>query len=172
MRTPSTKLPMNQACKLVPAYSASNTLASTYLIAASNSTLLSSQLNSTQLSTNPSYAFRLTSSKIPKYVPTPPKKEQRLPRRPGHIAPKLPALCLRQQRMPRYPLDLLAPLHLHLLDDVYTLLAVLAHVGEDVSDPVALVLRTGWAVAPGCRRLRAVDIEKVRVPGDREAEVG
>src|SRR5271170_4787876 len=91
--------------------------------------LLSSQLNSTQLSANPSYAFRLTSSRIPKYVPTPPKKEQRLPHRPGHIAPKLPALYLRQQRILRYPLDLLAPLRLRLLDDVYTLLAVLAHVG-------------------------------------------
>jgi len=98
------------------------------------------QLNPTQLSTNPSYAFRLTSSKIPKYVPTPPKKQQRLPHRPGHIAPKLPALYLRQQRILRHPLDQLVPPRLYLLDDAYTLLAVLTHVGEDVSDPVALVL--------------------------------
>jgi hypothetical protein len=156
---------MNQACKLVPAYSASNTLASTYLFAASNSTLSSP---STQLNTNPSYAFRLTSSKIPKYVPTPLEKKNGSHIVPGHIAPKLPALRLRQQRMPRYPLDLLAPLRLHLLKDVYTLLAVLAHVGEGVRDPVALGLRTGWAVAPGCRRLRTITIEEVRVPGDRE----
>jgi hypothetical protein len=98
------------------------------------------QLNPTQLSTNPSYAFRLTSSKIPKYVPTPLKKKQQLPHRPGHIAPKLPALYLRQQRIPCYPLDQQVPPRLCLLDDVYTLLAALAHVGEDVSDPVALVL--------------------------------
>ena len=134
--------------------------------------LLSSQLNSTQLSTNPSYAFRQTSSKIPKYVPTAPKKNNGSRTAPGHIAPKLPVLCLRQQRMPRFPLDQLAPPCLRLLDHVYTLLAALAHVGEDISDPIALVLRTVWAVAPGCRRLRAGDIEKVRVPRDRQAEVG
>jgi hypothetical protein len=101
-----------QARKLVPAYSASNTLASTYLIATSNSTL-SSPPNPTQH--KPLYAFCLTSSKIPKYVPTPPKKKDGSRTVSGYIAPKLPALRLRQQRMPRYPLDLLAPLRLRLL---------------------------------------------------------
>jgi hypothetical protein len=165
---------MNQAWKLVLAYSASNTLASTYLIAASNSTF-SSLPNSTQLNSTqhkPLIRLPLNVLQYPQIRPHAPQKEQRLPHRPGHVAHQLPALHLRQQRMPRYPLGLLAPLRLRLLDDVYTLLAVFAYVGEDVSDLVALVLRTGWAVAPGCRRLRAVDIEKVRVPGDREAEAG
>jgi hypothetical protein len=112
MRMPSTKLSMDQARKLVPAYSASNTLPSTYLIATSNSTL-SSPPNPTQHKSL--YAFCLTSSKIPKYVPTPPKKKNGSRTVSGYVAPKLPALRLRQQRMPRYPLDLLAPLRLRLL---------------------------------------------------------
>jgi hypothetical protein len=130
------------------------------------------QLNPTQLSTNPSYAFRLTSSKIPKYVPMPPQKNNGSRTAPGTLRPNCQLSAFGSSVCPHYPLDLLAPLRPRLLDDVHTLLAVFAHLGEDVSDPVALVLRTGWAVAPGCRRLQAVDIEKVRLPGDREAGVG
>ena len=131
---------MDQVRKLVPAYSASNTLASTYLIAASNSTLSSPP--------NPTQHKPLV--RLPLYVPTPPEKKNGSRTAPGHIAPKLLVLRLRQQHMPRYPLDLLAPLRLHLLKAVYMLLAVLTHVDEGVRDPVALVLRTGWAFALGC----------------------
>jgi len=65
--------------------------------------LLSSQL--TQLSTNPSYAFRQTSSKIPKYVPTPPHQKNNGSRTaPGTLHPNCQLSAFGSSVCPAIPL--------------------------------------------------------------------
>jgi hypothetical protein len=99
------------------------------------------------------------------------EEEQRLPHRPRHIATKLPALRLRQDRVRRDRFHLLAPLDFRFFGRVDPRLAVLSHIAQQVRDPLALVLRAGRAVAPPAGRLRAVGVEQVRVPGHGHAEV-